>query len=259
MGDSLHFSGKLFPVIMNFSFHNGFKAWSAVVLAVLALVLFWPSHEKDSSQTTVREPHNSLDDQKLVLTDSGQRHQDATAQVTAEPASQPSNTASVGSIADRNILGSSRDHIDVELVDRTPRPFQPRPFKVQDCPNNLDWCITEQALVTEPIDPSWSSVTEGRLRDIWRDAVAEMSDEFLFVECKTTVCEVTYRFPQGTTRDDQDRYFSQFLVALRASDLAAELRLSNHLFASFGWLAQARYFERTTSQSEPQANSKTSQ
>lgn len=231
---------------MNFSFHNGFKTWSAAVLTALAVALFWPSHEKDSVQTAVREPHNSLDDQKLVLTDSGQRHQDATVQVTAEPMSQPSNTASVESIADQDISGGSRDHIDMELVDRTPRPIVTHRL-INGCLDNRDWCMTGQTLLTEPIDPNWSSVTEGRLRDIWREDVAEMSDEFLFVECKTTACEVNYRFPQGTLGNNS-RYFHQFLVAFRASDLAAELRVSSHLY---GGLTHAKYLKRTTAQSEP--------
>jgi len=248
---------------MNLSFHGGFKTWSAVVLVALAVVLVWQSHEKDSVRPAVREAHNALDDQNLVLMDSDQRHQDATTQVTAEPMSRPSNNPSVESIAEQKFSDSPRDHIEVKHVDRTLRPFDGSRVK-RSCPANGAYsppCMTEQALLTEPIDPNWSSVTEGRLRDLWRENVAELSDEFLFVECKTTVCEVNYRFPRfpeshKERTDGEDRYFTQFLVALRASDLAAELRRSTH---SYGRAVQALYFKRTTSQGEPQANSKTSQ
>jgi hypothetical protein len=245
---------------MNFSFHSGFKTWSVVVLAVLAIVLFWSSREKDSARTAVREPQNSLNDQNLVLTDSDRHHQDAT--VTAEPMYQSSN-ASVESTADQTMSDTSRDYVEVEHVDRTPRPFH-GPRVISSCPPNRAYsasCMTEQALLTEPIDPIWSSATEGRLRDLWRENVTEMSDEFLFVECKTTACEVNYRFPQLSKNTQErtsndNRYFSQFLGALRTSDLAAELRVSAHWYGSYG---QAMYFKRTTSQSEPQANSKTPQ
>jgi hypothetical protein len=257
LGDRLHFSGTSFPYIMNSSVRNGFKIqkswpwWGAVVVATLAVVLFWSSHEKDSAQTAARQSHNPVDDQKLVLTDSGQRHQDATAQVRAEPVSQPSDTESVESVAEHNNSGGSRDHVEME--DRSPRPFTPRQFSRNCLSDQHLACQAEQALLKEPIDPNWSSVTEGRLRDLWRESVAEMSDEFLYVECKTTACEVTYRFPQEIPWDNRSRYFDQFWVAFQASDLAAELRYSG---LSYGGIERAAHFRRKTSQREPQASSK---
>jgi hypothetical protein len=240
---------------MNSRVPNGVKtrkflaAWGAAVLIALAVVLLWSSHEKKSAQTMVPGLHNSLNDRNLVLTDSGQRHQDATMQLTPEPMSQSSNSASAESIADQSISDSTRDHTETELVDRTPRPYAKRRSMsgCLDHPDSLP-CMSAQPMAVEPIDPNWSSKTEGRLRDIWRESVAEMSDQFLFVECKTTICEVNYRFPQGTTRGDEDRCLTQYLAALRASELAAELHLS---VWSYGRSVQAWYFKRTTSQREP--------
>lgn len=246
---------------MNFSAHDGFKNqklwpwWSAVGLVAFVVALLWLSYEKNSAQTAVPENHNSSDDQNSVQAGTGRRHQGIAVQTTAEPVPQPPDTASVESIADRDTWSNPSDRSETGLVDRTPRPLtrrqlvNPQSPLARTCFNNLDSpCMTEQALLTESIDPNWSSMTEGRLRDIWREYVTEMSDDFLFVECKTTVCEVTYRFPQGTTGDNTNRYMRQFLVAFRASDLAAELRVSSH---GSGGLAQAEYFKRTTVKSEP--------
>jgi hypothetical protein len=265
LGDRLRIGGNSLAGIMNFSSHSGYKTrnfwrwWSAAALAACIAALLWSSHEMNSAQTTVPELHASLDDQRFVLTDSGQGHQDATVQVTLEPVSKPSDTASGESIANQENSGGSSGHIKEELVDRTARPYPLREF-VRVCSDLDAGCMTEQALRTEPIDPNWSAVTEGRLRDLWRNNVAEMPDEFLFVECKATVCEVTYRFlHEGRNTqeriDNQDRYFQQFSVAFRTSDLAAELRQTSH---GFGDHVQVEYFKRKTSQGKSEENSKTS-
>ncbi len=96
-----------------------------------------------------------------------------------------------------------------------------------------------QLLVTESADPDWSRVTEQRLRAIWRENVTGLSDEFLFVMCKTTVCQLNYRFPTefiydrtpGNTLDSRNRHFGAFHAGFSASDLASELRRDRITFA----------------------------
>jgi hypothetical protein len=51
-------------------------------------------------------------------------------------------------------------------------------------------CPENWALLTEEVDPEWSLATEERLRDIWREAVTGVSNDFLFVMCKTTLCQI---------------------------------------------------------------------
>jgi hypothetical protein len=256
LGDSLLLSGNSLPAVMNFRFHNGFKTWSAVGLAALAVALFWPSHEEELARTTVHERHNSLDDPNLVKTESAQRHQEAIAHVTAEPILRPSSGLRVESFADQNASGSSRDHVATELVDRTPLPYGRSSCIGPEFPDMP--CVTQRALDSEQIDPTWSSVTEDGLRSIWREAAADMSDEFLYVECKTTVCEVTYHFPlaPGDQQAYEERYFSQFSAALLASDLGAELC---ELSAGYDRLTRNVYLRRSAPQSAPRPDSGTPQ
>jgi hypothetical protein len=232
-----------------------FKVVGALGLGVLAVVLLRASDEKESVPTPVHGPHIPSDDQKLLPADSGLHVQDAMAQLTAEPMPHPSDNPHAESFADQDASGGSRGQVDTRLVDRTPLPFRRSScigFEFPDMP-----CVTERALDSEQIDPAWSSATEDQLRSIWREAAAGMSDEFLYVECKTTVCEVTYRFPRapGDQAAYQNRYFNRFLAALRASDLGAELC---PLSFGYGGYAQNTYLRRTARQSAPDTDSRTS-
>jgi hypothetical protein len=239
---------------MNFSFSNGLKALSAFGVGVLAVVLFRPSNEKDSLPDTLHEPYGHLEAQRLVLTDSGQHVQDAALQVTAEPVPHPFSTTSVEPIAAQELSRSSDDHIEMERVARAPRPM------IGGCGDHpKSSCRTREPLYIEPIDPNWSSATEDRLKALWRNNVAEISDEFLFVMCKTTVCEVTYRFPQGATNEYGNSYLRPFWDAFRASDLAAELCVSGLSYGGIAVLGIGTSFKRMPAQREPQKNPKTTQ
>jgi hypothetical protein len=239
---------------MNFSFRNGLTALSAFGVGVLAVVLFRPSNEKDSLPGAAHEPYSPLEDHRLVLTDSGQHLQDATVQVTAEPVPQPSSATSVGPIAAQELSRSAADRIEMERVDRAPRPML---GGCGDHPKSS--CRTREPLYIEPIDPNWSSATEDRLRDLWSKNVAGISDEFLFVMCKTTVCEVTYRFSKGATNEYGNSYFRPFWDAFRTSDLAAELCVTGISYGGIAVLGIGTSFKRMPSQREPQSNPKTSQ
>jgi hypothetical protein len=79
---------------------------------------------------------------------------------------------------------------------------------------------------------------EKRLRAIWDENVTGISDEFLFVMCKTTLCQINYRFPPGTPHvDSSNPQFILFDRGFRVSDLTSELRWRCALYggATIAW------------------------
>jgi hypothetical protein len=119
-----------------------------------------------------------------------------------------------------------------EYADRTPR------LNLRNCSGDIEayseiaktFCDFYRRLSTEQIDPNWSSATEKRIRELWIENVPDLSDELLFVMCKTTACQVNYRFPvemlKLETPDHRlgGSYFDAFLDGFQRSTLASELR-----------------------------------
>lgn len=111
------------------------------------------------------------------------------------------------------------------MLYRTP----PRPYYA-GCKEDIEaHCLHDRPVLTEPMDPTWSDATAKRLRALWDENVPDLSDEFLFVMCKTTACQVNYRFPWETLgthygRTPYARYFSPFMRGFRESTLTSELR-----------------------------------
>jgi ABC-type dipeptide/oligopeptide/nickel transport system permease subunit len=103
--------------------------------------------------------------------------------------------------------------------------------------------------LTEGVDPEWSHAAEERLTAIWEDNVKGISNDFVFVMCKTTLCQVNYRFPTGTDDVGRDRPFSLFLKGFRVSELASELHVG---CISYSGIVVAVEFERNFPQAGPQ-------
>ena len=111
----------------------------------------------------------------------------------------------------------------LDRADRTPRPFVPGCLTF---PPTAFVCLGNWALLTEDVDPDWSHATEERLKAIWNENVTGVRSDFLFVMCKTTLCQINYRFPPGTDDAARNKPFRLFLDAFRVSELASELHRS---------------------------------
>jgi len=137
------------------------------------------------------------------------------------------NSAAQAELADAGGTPDPYASLPKEWHDRTPRPY------LFGCTENLETsCSSDRTLLTEPVDPNWSAATENRLRAIWNERVPELADdEFLFVMCKTTMCQVNYRFPLETvtlTKSGDspfgDHFFGAFFDGFKKSTLTSELR-----------------------------------
>jgi hypothetical protein len=108
--------------------------------------------------------------------------------------------------------------------------------------------------LTEDVDPEWSQATEERLSAIWTGNVTGIPSSYLFVMCKTTLCQINYRFPPGTDEDGINRPIGQFIQGFRASDLASELhRVCTH----YSGMTVAMEYERNFPQTGPQPTQQT--
>jgi hypothetical protein len=229
----------------------------ATVLAALAVRL-WPARQEENppevpSPAVALAPRGAGGDREFPPQVSEQgvqrgivRAEDGEA--GGEPVATVSEAAVVRSWSDADMLLGPDELRALDRTDRTPRPV------VQGCitlPPTAFVCPRGGPLLTEEVDPDWSHATEERLRAIWRENVnvKGISSDFLFVMCKTTLCQINYRFPPGTDESARNLAFSLFDRGLRASDLASEL---HWVCAGYSGTVVAVGFERNFPQPGPQ-------
>jgi hypothetical protein len=139
-----------------------------------------------------------------------------------EPVSTTHDAASAASWSYEDMPRTRAELQAMDLADRAPRPFVPGCITL---PPTAFLCPGDWLLLREEVDPEWSHATEERLRAIWEENVTGFSSEYLFVMCKTTLCQINYRFAPGTsTGASLNPQFILFDRGFRASALASELR-----------------------------------
>lgn len=222
----------------------------ATVLAALA-VWFWPAHQAEKppavpSPAVALAPRDAGGESEFSapVADLGVQRgivgaEDVQAAVEPVPTASDAATAGLWSEADR--WRSPAELHALDQTDRTPRPY------VGSCltlPPTAFLCPGDWPLLTEEVDPDWSHATEERLRAIWKEnvTVTGISSEFLFVMCKTTLCQINYRFPPGTDGAARDKSLSLFDRGFRESDVASELRWK---CAAYAGAVIAWEYERT--------------
>jgi hypothetical protein len=148
--------------------------------------------------------------------------------ISASLESPPRQRVSAG-LGSPTVVGATDVISDLavrEFADRTPRPY------LNWCSADLESpCSYDRTILTEAIDPKWSDVTEKRLKAIWTENVPDLPDDFLFVMCKTTICQVNYRFPPEALSDNFDGPYGAFLTGFKQSTLHLELRREQTTFS----------------------------
>jgi hypothetical protein len=228
----------------------------ATVLAALA-VRFWPARHEERppavpSLAVALAPRGAGGDPEFSPPISDQGVQRGIVEAEAieagvEPMSTSPDPASAESWSAAVKWLSLYELHALDRADRTPRPYVPGcvtlPPTAFVCPGN--W-----ALLTEEVDPEWSHATEERLRAIWNENVTGVPSDFLFVMCKTTLCQINYRFPPGSDGAAINKPLGLFNLGFRASELVSELRRTCAYYAG---TTVALEYERKFSQTGRQS------
>jgi len=243
---------------------TGITATSVVVLGAIVLAAlaarFWPvRQEKEpvaAPSLAVAVAPRGADSREFAppATDQGVRSGIVAAtdvETSVEPVSTVADDASTEAWREAFMRLSGPERHALDQADRTPRPY------VMGCltlPPTAFVCPGKSPLIVEEVDPDWSHATEQRLQDIWRENVnvKGFSSDFLFVVCKTTMCQVNYRFLPETDEAVRRKLIGEFIQGFRASDLRSELRITRGIYAGLVW---AEEFERKS----PKAGSRSLQ
>jgi len=125
-----------------------------------------------------------------------------------------------------------------EFTDLTPRPFvHPGLSRTSKLPDGCSHM--SQRLVDEQRDVQWAESVEAELLELWRAQASGPYDDAVFIHCRTSVCQVTYRTQTGIPVREARSQIDTFVRAFRQSPLRGQLKdrgygaAANVMFAEF--------------------------